>query len=88
MNLPIFRRPTTVVGVSRDTPRMYGQTLKKKKIDEKDAKKDTKKDAKKRREKKDTKKRREKRRKFKIVWGKFHHRVESICSKLDSTLLQ
>ena len=26
----IFRRATTVVGVSRDTPGMYGQTLKKK----------------------------------------------------------
>ena len=25
----LFRRPTTVVGVSRDTPGMYGQTLKK-----------------------------------------------------------
>ena len=59
----IFRRPTTVVGVSRDTPGMYGQNLKK--IDEKDAKKrrkkktqkkDTKKDAKKKTQKKMQKK--------------------------------
>ena len=27
-----------------------------------------------------------KKKKFKIVWEKFQHRAESICSKLDSTL--
>ena len=64
----IFRRPLDARGVSRDTPRMYGQTLKKKMIDEKDAKKDVKKDAKKdtkKEAKKDTNKSCEKRRKKK-----------------------
>ena len=40
----LFRRPLDARGVSRDTPRMYGQFLKKKKIDEKDAEKDKEKD--------------------------------------------
>ena len=67
-SMTLFRCPTTVVSVSRDTPRMYGQTLKI--VDEKDKKKrHRKKDMKKRHEKetqkktqkKDTKKRRKKR---------------------------
>ena len=54
----IFRRATTVVGVSRDTPGMYGQTLK---IgDEKDAKKRREKKTRKKTRIKDAKKRPEK----------------------------
>ena len=66
----IFRRATTVVGVSRDTPGMYGQTLKigdekdaKKRREKKTRKKDAKERGEKKKQKKDAKKRREKRRK-------------------------
>ena len=59
----IFRRPTTVVGVSRDTPGMYGQTLKigdekdaKKRREKKTRKKDAKERGEKKKQKKDAKK--------------------------------